>query len=297
MSRPIRVLLQTTIPTSDDDWHIGRFSMLGQLLAEATDRHGRALFEVSMRDRGASDRPDPLLSEIDHSNFDEIWLFAVDTGDGLHAEDCQAIERFRLRGGGLLVARDHMDLGCSVCGLGDVGAANYFHTHNLDPDASRHHIDDRVTANISWPNFHSGANGDWQSIEAEGDPHAVLFSPEGRHGVLRYLPSHPHEGAVGVPAGDETARIVARGQSKVSGSMFNLAIAFEPTTQRGPAVAQSTFHHFADYNWDTRMGAPSFVSEPPGHALLRHAGAMASTRRYALNAALWLGGREVTLAA
>lgn len=297
MSPPIRVLLQTTIPTTDDDWHIGRFSMLSRLLAEATDRHGRALFEVSMRDRGPVDRPDPLLSELDHSLFDELWLFAVDTGDGLHAADAEAIGRFRLKGKGVLVARDHMDLGCSVCHLGGIGAANYFHTRNLDPDPARHRIDDRMTAAISWPNFHSGANGDWQSIDVEGLPHPVLFHPDEAHGVLRYLPAHPHEGAVAAPVGDAGARVIARGQSKVSGTMFNLAVAFEPTSQSGPALTQSTFHHFADYNWDPRMGAPSFVSEPPGQSMLRHAAAMASTQRYVLNAALWLAGRDVALAA
>ncbi len=32
----------------------------------------------------------------------------------------------------------------------------------------------------------------------------------------------------------------------------------------GHAGAESTFHHFADYNWDITTGAPSFVSEPAG---------------------------------
>jgi hypothetical protein len=45
--------------------------------------------------------------------------------------------------------------------------------------------------------------------------------------------------------------------------MSNLAVAFEAYGNHGRAVAQSTFHHFADYNWDTRLGAPSFVDEPP----------------------------------
>ena len=31
--RPIRLLLQTTIPRTDDDWHVGRFSMLRDHLA------------------------------------------------------------------------------------------------------------------------------------------------------------------------------------------------------------------------------------------------------------------------
>ena len=37
----------------------------------------------------------------------------------------------------------------------------------------------------------------------------------------------------------------------------------------GRAVACSTFHHFADMNWDTDAGAPSFVTEPPGDEMKR----------------------------
>jgi hypothetical protein len=35
--KPIRILLQTTIPTIEDDWSIGRFSLLAGHLASLTD--------------------------------------------------------------------------------------------------------------------------------------------------------------------------------------------------------------------------------------------------------------------
>jgi len=53
-----------------------------------------------------------------------LWLFAVDTGDELSAAECDTISRFRQRGGGLMVTRDHMDLGSSVCSLGGVVASS-----------------------------------------------------------------------------------------------------------------------------------------------------------------------------
>jgi hypothetical protein len=86
--------------------------------------------------------------------------------------------------------------------------------------------------------------------------------------------------------------VIAGGISKATGRAFNIAVAFEAGAGRGPALAQSTFHHFADYNWDTRSGAPSFVTEPPGDAIMREPQAMADTQRYARNLALWLGGRD-----
>src|SRR6185437_94594 len=184
------------------------------------------------------------------------------------------------RGGGLLVTRDHMDLGCSVCALGGVGAAHFFHSKNLDPDPSHHHVDDTLTTDILWPNYHSGSNGDFQRVDVAAPVHPVMTDPDSPDGAIRFLPSHPHEGAVDKPAQDSTARVIARGRSKSSGQAFNLAVAFEPSVGAGPAIAESTFHHFADYNWAPSRGAPSFVTEPRGDALEHAPEARRSVRRY-----------------
>jgi hypothetical protein len=293
MSPPIRILLQTTIPGTADDWNIGRFSMLRDYLSGLSDEVGAPLFDVTARDRAAPGSPDPILSTIDRSDFDELWLFAVDTGDGLDPKDCAAISRFRASGRGLMVTRDHMDLGCSVCTLGGVGAAHFFHSTHVDPDPARRIIDDRETDYILWPNYHSGANGDCQQITVVDPTHPVLRDREAPNGLIRYFPAHPHEGAVDAPVEDPTARVIARGVSKVSGRQFNLVVAFEPTAGNGPAIAQSTFHHFADYNWDPNEGCPSFVSEPPGDALAHSPEAQASIRTYVRNLALWLAGRPI----
>jgi hypothetical protein len=286
MKAPIKLLLQTTIPTTDNDWHIGRFSLLRAYLAGLVGDDGAPIFAVTARDRGPVGQADAVLSNLDASDFSELWLFAVDLGDGLTSADCEGITRFRQRGGGLLVTRDHMDLGSSVCSLAGIGAAHYFHTKQLDPDPSRRHIDDRDTPNISWPNYHSGANGDYQAIQSLGSPHPVLTG-------VHYLPSHPHEGAVGAPADDRSARVIATGRSSVSDTTFNIAVVFEKSAAGGPALAESTFHHFADYNWDISLGAPTFVSETPGHALAGFPEARRSTERYVQNLALWLAGMPI----
>ncbi len=287
---PIKVLLQTTIPDTEDDWSIVRFSKLAVFLSVQQDGDGHPLFAVTTRDRDPAGKPDSVLSRLDESDYDEVWLFAVDTGDGLTSEDCEAISRFRANGRGLLVTRDHMDLGSSICTLGGVGKAHYFHTRNLDPDPAKREVDDPYTTYISWPNFHSGANGDFQEIEIAGPLHSVLADPVSPTGALRFLPSHPHEGTVGAPE-DEDARVIARGKSKVTGRAFNIAVAFESGKGGGPAIAQSTFHHFADYNLDADAGAPSFVDEPPGDAMRRTPLALSNIHRYFRNVALWLAGR------
>ena len=110
MSKPLKILLQTTIPFVGDDWHIGRFSNLARHLGALPD------VEVTARDRATpTGTDDPVLAALDRSDFDELWLFAVDTGDGLTAAECEAISRFRQRGGGMMVTRDHADLGSSIC--------------------------------------------------------------------------------------------------------------------------------------------------------------------------------------
>src|SRR5438309_2105280 len=128
-----------------------------------------------------------------------------------------------------MVTRDHMDLGCSVCTLGGVGEAHYFHSKNPDPDPSRNARDDQDTRDIDWPNYHSGANGDFQQVSVVGARHPVL------EGVSR-LPAHPHEGAVGAPAAHPSAHVIATGVSQATGRPFNIAVAFEPSAEGGPAI-------------------------------------------------------------
>ena len=288
----INVLLQTTIAPDPDDWAIERFSLLRAFLAAARDADGARTFRVTARNRAPLGRPDPVLSTLHNSDFDELWLFAVDVGNGLTPEDSNGINQFHRRGGGLMVTRDHMDLGSSVCLLGcGPAAAHHFHTRNEDPDLSRRCIDDPYTTNILWPNYHSGANGDFQHVQAVGVPHPVLRDPLSPDGLVRYLPSHPHEGSVRAPAGDPTSRAILESRSAVTGRSFNLAVAFEASEDAGPAIAQSTFHHFCDYNWNIESGAPTFVAEVPGDGMRQFPEALRSTHQYAHNVALWLAGK------
>jgi hypothetical protein len=293
MNRPIRILLQSTIPTSEDDWDIKRFSLLRDYLASLEDETGNKLFEVTARDRQTdSDEDDPVLSTLDESDFDEMWLFAVDIGNSLTPADCAGITAFRQRGGGLLVTRDHQDLGSSICTLGGVGSAHFFHTKNLDPNESRHCRDDSYTTNINWPNYHSGSNGDYQKITASEPIHPLLLNPA-TSGVIEFFPAHPHEGGVGAPSDAPSSRVIATGTSKVTEKPFNLVVAFERTLDEqhnwvGRAIAESSFHHFLDYNWNTDMGCPSFVEEPPGDGIKREPDALLDIKAYVRNLALWL---------
>jgi hypothetical protein len=272
--RPL-VLLQTTIPYTEDDWNVGRFSML-------RDEIGKIADVVARNRENGPDGNDPILAAIDKSDFDQLWLIAVDTGNGITPAECTAITRFRESGGHVFVTRDHMDLGVSVCDLGGIGDAHYFHSKHPDPDAANRVNDDRVTTSIEWPNYHSGSNGDVQTITIVEPAHPALDG-------VRTLPSHPHEGAVGAPASEPDSRVVVRSKSRETGRPFNIAVAFDGRNGSGRGWAESTFHHFVDYNWDIAAGCPSFLTEPPSDAISKNPTLLDDTRRYVRNIVSWLG--------
>src|SRR4030095_3505907 len=272
--------------------------LLTGYLASLEDERGEPLFSVTARDREPDARgDDPVLSRLADFDVYEIWLFAADTGNGLSGGDCAGITAFRRRSGGILATRDHQDAGSSICSLGGVGAAHFFHTRNQDPDVARRSVDDTETTTISWPNYHSGRNGDYQRIIPIEPVHELPRLPGSEGKLIELFPAHPHEGGVGAPEGERDARVIAMGRSTMTNRGFYLIVAFGGGEDRkgnrlGRALAHSSFHHFADYNWDTDAGCPSFVVEAPGDEIKQNPGALADIQAYVRNAALWLAGRR-----
>jgi hypothetical protein len=281
-----KILLQTTIHATRDDWDVSRFSLLADELRAAGH-------DVTARNRATADQ-DPFLCCIDELDFDQLWLMAVDCGDGLTAAEADAITRFRVNGGGVLTARDHQDLGSCLVRLGALGTVNQFHDESVDPATM---CDDVDTPEISWPNYHSGSNGDYQPVLIAGPVHEVLRTARTPSGRIEWFPAHPHEGLVSAEHPFATA--LAEGRSTSTGRRFNLAVLLDGETgpegqPMGRALAASTFHHFADYNWDLDCGAPSFVTEPPGMQIKSDPSRLLVFKDYVRNVADWLqptGGR------
>jgi hypothetical protein len=93
------------------------------------------------------------------------------------------------------------------------------------------------------------------------------------------------------------AAVLAQGRSIASGRKFALAVVLdgEVTVDGAPmgrAIAESTFHHFADYNWDLDCGAPSFVSEPAGGQIKADPARLQVFKDYVRNIAEWLHPAE-----
>jgi len=287
---PTRILVKTTIGPVADDWHVGRFSLLTEHLRSLKDSSGGVLYDVVARDRNENQKGDDTdLLQLANGAYDQLWLIGTDVTGALTFGDVENVAQFRKRGGGILLTRDHQDLGACLTRLGALGTTQYFQTVNPDPDESHRCCDDLETPSISWPNYHSGANGDLQTIGAIQPVHALMRTASGT--AIRRLPAHPHEGAVGVPPVlRHIGRVVAHGQSLTTGVTFNLCVAVEePGMAR--AVSDSSFHHFCDYNWDPRIGCPSFVNEPAGEGVLSSPDALDDGHRYVENIAAWLAGR------
>jgi hypothetical protein len=193
MVRTLKILVQITTPRKADDWSIESLTLMRRELASFVE--GGLRFDVVARDRGPDvSAPDPVLSTLHESGFDELWLFAFDGGDGLTAADGDGITRFRQRGGGILSTRDHQDVGSSLYLLRGVGAAHHFQTKNPEPAPERRAPDDTETPSISWPNYHSGRNGDFQTITVVEPLHELMRRPGSPCGRIAFLPAHPMKG-------------------------------------------------------------------------------------------------------
>jgi hypothetical protein len=264
--------------------------MLARHLSSLRDPSGGALYDVSAKDRVVTPAGDDLdLERLAGGAFDQLWLFGVDNTGALTERDIGHIEIFQERGGGVFLTRDHQDLGSCLSRLGVSGRTQYFQTVNPETDETRRCCDDIETTTITWPNYHSGRNGDLQPVTVPEPAHPLMQKPSG--GMISRLPAHPHEGAVGCPPDvSGVAKVVATGRSQTSGVVFNLCVAVEqPGLGRG--VSDSSFHHLADYNWDPRMGCPSFVTELAGDEVIRDSHALDDVRAYVANIASWLAGR------
>ena len=121
--------------------------------------------------------------------------------------------------------------------------------------------------------------------------HELLRTDRTASGRIEWFPAHPHEGLVS--ANGPFATALAQGRSTATGRHFNLAVVLDGELApdgrpMGRAIAESTFHHFADYNWDLDRGAPSFVTEPPGTQIKADPSRLEIFKDYVRNIATWL---------
>lgn len=292
---PVRVLIQLTIPKKTGFWETASFSMVTDHLKSIMDRKS-PVFEVTLREKESEE--DPVLLSIDSSSYDQLWLVALDNGDGLSEKEAESIRRFyEIEGKGLLTFRGPQDVGLSLTKLGDVGKVNFFHSKNQDPDASRRKNDNKDCSEILWPNYSSGKHGDVQEIIPVGPVHSLLKINGEPHKRLKWFPASPNEGGVGVPDDVKKARAFIAGRSVSTNKTFPLVVALdgddaEGAKRKGRAVCHSSFHHIANPNWDAEKQMPTLVKEQKSDGLIREPEAIAHFKQYVSNVAFWLIPKE-----
>ena len=278
------ILIKSTV-NDVDDWHIGRFSILVAHLESLGHR-------VTTSPWHSQNGAELELSNLVTSDVDQLWLIAVDVVDAISDADALAIHNFRRRGGGLLVTRDHEDMGKTLLKLPEVGNSHHFQSINPEPDVTRHVRDDLETIEVSWPNYNTGANGDYQIIETSNPLHPLMQRADGS--TLQFLPAHPHEGVVSLPNSLlEVGQELVFSRSQSTGHQFCAVVAIDTYqegdgTNLGRVISESTFHHFADPNLDPAVPSPSFVTELPGDGIVQNDEARRDAFRYIENVANWL---------
>ena len=256
-----QALLLSTIATDANDWHIGRFSLLGTMIRTAGEEMDPS-FNLTISDYPTSDAERKLLQDdLSSGRYGQIWLIAPDLDNGPDAGFFRALEAAVKGGTDLVIARDHTDLGCCLLELkdclDDVGQTQTFQRTWTDLPKDREYADPACAAIVT-PCVVTGQNGGVQICRQRAE-HPLLNFASMIPGHL-VIPAHPHEGVIRKVAASQT--VLLSSFSITSGREQTTAIVDE-ADGRGMVLHHSTFHHFADYNLDVAKGAPDFVLDPP----------------------------------
>ena len=256
-----QALLLSTIATDSNDWHIGRFSLLADMIRRAGQELDPS-FSLNISDYPTSDSErQTLQADLAAGRYSQVWLIAPDMDNGPDPGFFRALETAVKAGTDLVIARDHTDLGCCLLELkdclGDVGQTQTFQRTWTDLPRDREYADPACAAIVT-PCVVTGQNGGVQICRQRAE-HPLLNFASMIPGHL-VIPAHPHEGVIRKVAASQT--VLLSSFSITSGREQTTAIVDE-ADGRGMVIHHSTFHHFADYNLDVAAGAPDFVLDPP----------------------------------
>ena len=211
----VRILMVTDGGGSFGTADFGLEALLGIL---AVPPGPWATFEVTKAHRRSD--PDADLQSFrfdahDLSQYDQIWMFAVERLGGLELTEpeLRAVAQFMDDGGGVFATGDHEDLGVAMCGriprvrsmrkwwwpnpgpngepvAPSVGGPDRYDTlsEGNDPDIQFNDQSDDIPQRIT-PRLY--ATWSWFKWWHRAYPHPLLCGPRG---VIRVLPDHPHEG-------------------------------------------------------------------------------------------------------
>ena len=200
-----QALLLSTIATDPNDWHIGRFSILGTMIRTAGEEMDPS-FNLTISDYPTSDADRKALQDdLSSGRYGQIWLIAPDMDNGPDSGFFRALEAAVKGGTDLVIARDHTDLGCCLLELkdclGDVGQTQTFQRTWTDLPKDREYADPACAAIVT-PCVVTGQIGGVQ-VCCQRAEHPLLNFASMIPGHF-VIPAHPREGVIRKVAASQT---------------------------------------------------------------------------------------------
>lgn len=259
------------------------------------------------------------------NDFDQVWLFGINSGAGLPAAELTIVENYMNGGGGLFATGDHGSLGSALCSniqrvkdmrhWADTSATN--DVNEVSMSGKRRNDTNRPRSGDATSLFFDNQSDNVpQTIAVRtfgaGLPHTLLSIKTSLRpsGIIDIMPDHPHEGecknetsftvnGVAVPTQIIATSFVLGGSTTNGGNggkaatdphcFPSIAVWDGRLANAGRIVVDSTWHHFVNINLN---GAGSNGSDLPGQQPGLSTANFTVIRQYYMNIALWISKRK-----
>lgn len=256
------------------------------------------------------------------NDFDQVWLFGINSGTGLPTAELTVVESYMNGGGGLFATGDHGYLGSSLCGnitrvkdmryWSDNPVSSTNDVNEVSMTGKRRNDTNRPKAGDSTSlYFDNQSDNIPQNIAVRtfgaGMPHPLLsISTSIRpSGIIDIMPDHPHEGEckpstsftvnnVAVPTQIIATSFVLGGSTTGGGSgkaltephcFPSIAVWDGRLANAGRIVVDATWHHFVNINLN---GVDSNFGDIPGQQSGLTTVDFHVIRQYYMNISLWM---------
>lgn len=149
-------------------------------------------------------------TSVNLNNFDQVWLFAIQSSNNISQSEIDAIEDYMDKGGGLFATGDHGRLGRGMCGnIPRVKEMRYWdnfpsinnNTNEVSMGGMRRNDTNQPQAGNSFADTFNHQSDDIPQTIAvrtfgNGLPHPLLSIKTSLRpsGIIDIMPDHPHEG-------------------------------------------------------------------------------------------------------
>ncbi|MEM9545235.1 MAG: hypothetical protein AAGA77_04645 [Bacteroidota bacterium] len=258
-------------------------------------------------------------TSVNLDDFDQVWLFGIQSGGSISNAEINAIEAYMDGGGGLFATGDHGSLGRAMCGnIPRVSEMRYWDNTPVGSTNATNEVSmngrRRNDTNTPRPGNATATTFDHQSDDypqqiavrtfGGGLPHPLLSIKTSVRpsGIIDIMPDHPHEGecasetsftvnGVTIPTQIIATSFVNGGN--ISGSKSptdphcfpSISVWDGRPANVGRIVIDSTWHHFVNINLNGAGSAQSGLTNPDWEVI----------RQYFMNIATWMNRRRFFL--